>query len=55
MALHFWAAPGAARKAGSKVPNTRKSPDRLSVVVGSAIAVLAVVGLILLLTGALHF
>jgi hypothetical protein len=55
MALHFWAAPAAARKAGTKAPNVRKGPDRLSIVVGTAIAILAVVGLILLMTGQLHF
>jgi len=55
MALHFWAAPGAARKAASKASSARKPPDRLSMIVGTAIAVLAVTGLILLLTGQLHF
>ena len=55
MALHFWAAPAAARKVGSKAPDARKPPDRLSIIVGSAIAALAVVGLILLVTGTLHF
>ena len=55
MALHFWAAPGAARKTGSKAPIARKPPDRLSMIVGTVIAVLAVGGLILLLTGQLHF
>jgi hypothetical protein len=48
MALPFWAAPGAARKAGSKVPDKRKPPDRLSMIVGGVIAALAVVGAIFL-------
>ena len=55
MALHFWAAPGAARKAGSKAPTGRKVPDRLSMIVGIAIAVLAIVGVTLLITSQLHF
>jgi hypothetical protein len=55
MALHFWAAPAAARKSVSKTSNARKAPDKLSMIVGTAIAVLAVIGLILLLTGQLHF
>jgi hypothetical protein len=55
MALHFWAAPGAARKTASKTPNARKPPDRLSIIVGTVIAVLAIIGLILLLRGQLHF
>ena len=54
MPLHFWAAPGAA-KAATKSANVRKTPDRLSIIVGTAIAILAVVGVILLMTGQLHF
>jgi hypothetical protein len=54
MALHFWAAPTAARKAGSNVPDKRKSPDRLSMIVGGVIAALAVIGAIFLI-GNLHF
>ena len=48
MALHFWAALGAARKAGSKVADKRKPPDRLSMIVGGVIAALAVVGVLFL-------
>jgi hypothetical protein len=48
MALHFWAAPGAARKAGAKASDKRKSPDRISLIVGGVIAALAVVGVIVL-------
>jgi len=55
MALHFWAAPGAARKAGSNVQDKRKPPDRLSIIVGTVIAILAIGGLTLLMTGLLHF
>jgi hypothetical protein len=55
MALHFWAAPGAARKAGTKAPNVRRAPDRLSIIVGSVIAIMAVVIVVLLLTGQLQF
>jgi hypothetical protein len=55
MALHFWAAPAAARKAGSRDAAKRKPPNRLSIIVGIVIAVLAIVGLILLLTGQLRF
>jgi hypothetical protein len=55
MALHFWAAPGAARKVGTKAPSARNAPDRRSVIVGTVIAILAVVGVILLMTGQLHF
>lgn len=54
MALHFWAAPGAARKVG-KGARVGKTPDRLSIIVGGAIAVIAVVGVVLLVTGQLHF
>ena len=54
MALHFWAAPGAARKTGSKAPDKRKAPDRLSMIAGGVIAALAIVGVIFLL-GNLHF
>jgi hypothetical protein len=54
MALHFWAAPGAARKVGSKGSNAQKRPDKLSMIFGTAIAVLAVIGLILLFAGKLH-
>jgi hypothetical protein len=54
MALHFWAALGAARKAGSKAPDKPKRPDRLSVIVGGVIAALAVVGVIFLFRN-LHF
>ena len=55
MALHFWAAPGAARKTGSKAPDKAKPPDRLSIIAGTAIAVLAVAGLIFVFVGKLPF
>jgi cytochrome c biogenesis protein CcdA len=55
MALHFWAAPAAARKAGTKSTNVRKTPDRISIIVGAVLAILAVVGVMLLMTGQLHF
>jgi hypothetical protein len=43
--LHFWAAPGAARKAGAKVPDRRK-PQTGDL--GGVIAARAVVGVIFL-------
>jgi hypothetical protein len=55
MALHFWAAPGAARKVSTKAPSARRAPDRLSMIVGTVIAILAVIGMILLMTGQLLF
>ena len=50
MALHFWAAPGPARKAGAKVPDRRK-PQTGDL--GGVIAALAVVGVIFLLRNSL--
>ena len=54
MALHFWAAPGAARKTASKTPVKRRPPDRLSLIVGGVISALAIIGVIFLLRN-LHF